>query len=152
MSKFQNHFSPRKKYIFDPKIFLVKSIYPNCIRVDFYGDWSILATLSQKKLPDLPLCFLFAFWSSYARPQNLKIRIRSDCSENLHAVKTIIITTPKKKLGVGGFSTYFFAYNFLSSRICTCIICKCIYKCIYKCICFVYVLTYSLFHPLLPIM
>ena len=32
----------------------------------------------------------------------------SDCSENLHAVKTIIITTPKKFLEVGGFSTYFF--------------------------------------------
>ena len=32
----------------------------------------------------------------------------SDCSENLHAIKTIIITTPKKFLEVGGFSTYFF--------------------------------------------
>ena len=29
-------------------------------------------------------------------------------------------------------------------------ICKCIYNSIYNCICFVYVLTYSLFHPLVP--
>ena len=39
-----------------------------------------------------------------------KIRICSDCSENLHTVKTIIITTPKTFLGVGGFSTYFFGH------------------------------------------
>ena len=51
--------------------------------------------------------YALTYTTAYARSQNLKIRIRSDCSENLHTVKTIIITTPKKNLGVGGFSTYF---------------------------------------------
>ncbi len=38
----------------------------------------------------------------------------SDCSKNLHAIKTIIITIPKTFFWVGGFSTYFFWHiNFL---------------------------------------
>ena len=45
-----------------------------------------------------------------AEKKNPKIRICSDCSENLHTVKTIIITTPKTFLGVGGFSTNFFGH------------------------------------------
>ena len=42
-----------------------------------------------------------------------EIRICSDCSENLHAVKTIIITTPKKNWGSVDFLHIFGAYKLL---------------------------------------